>query len=104
MQQIMQQAQAMQQKMMQAQQALETIEVVGVAGGGMVSVTLNGKNEAKRVQIDAALMQAEEKDVLEDLIVAAINDARNKVEEETQGKMAEATSGLQLPPGFKLPW
>ncbi len=104
MQQIMKQAQAMQEKMMQAQADLENVEVVGSAGAGMVEVTLNGKNIAKRINIDPALMAADEKDVLEDLLVAAINDAVKKVEETSQGQMSDLTSGLQLPPGFKLPF
>jgi len=101
--QMMKQAQAMQAKMQEMQAALERTEVTGVAGGGMVSVTLSGKGEMRRVKIDPKLVNASEVEVLEDLLVAAANDARAKVEAQMQAEMAKVTGGLQLPPGFKLP-
>jgi len=101
--QMMKQAQAMQAKMQEMQAALERTEVTGVAGGGMVSVTVSGKGEMRRVKIDPKLVNASEVEVLEDLLVAAANDARAKVEAQMQAEMAKVTGGLQLPPGFKLP-
>ncbi|MDP1907094.1 MAG: YbaB/EbfC family nucleoid-associated protein, partial [Hyphomicrobium sp.] len=73
-------------------------------GGGMVRVTLNGKGEARRVKIDPSMVQPDETEVLEDLILAAINDAKAKVEQTAQQKMKELTGGLALPPGFQLPF
>ncbi|MAF49707.1 MAG: YbaB/EbfC family nucleoid-associated protein [Rhodospirillales bacterium] len=102
--QMMKQAQEMQAKMAEMQEQLSATEVTGSAGGGMVQVTLTGKNEARRVKIDAALANPGETEVLEDLIVAAINDARAKAEAAATEKMSEVTGGLQLPPGFKLPF
>jgi len=102
--QMMKQAQAMQAKMQEMQAALERTEVIGVAGGGMVSITVSGKGEMRRVKIDPKLVNASEVEVLEDLIVAAANDARAKVEAQMQAEMAKVTGGLQLPPGFKLPF
>ena len=99
---LMQQAQQMQQKMKELQDQLERLEIVGSSGAGMVKVTVNGKNETRRVEIDASLLKAEDKGVVEDLIVAAANDARGKVEEMVQEKMRDLTGGLPLPPGFKL--
>ena len=102
--QMMKQAQAMQAKMQEMQAALERREITGVSGGGMVAVTLSGKGEVRRVKIDPALVNPGEVEVLEDLIVAAANDARAKVEAQMQAEMAKLTGGLQLPPGFKLPF
>ena len=102
--QMMKQAQAMQAKMQEMQAALERTEVTGVAGGGMVSVTVSGKGEMRRVKIDPKLVNASEVEVLEDLLVAAANDARAKVEAQMQAEMAKLTGGLQLPPGFNLPF
>jgi DNA-binding YbaB/EbfC family protein len=104
MQQMLKQAQVMQKKMMEVQSQLEQIEVVGASGGGMVKVRLNGKNEMRGISLDQSLLNADEKDMLEDLIVAAYNDARNKVEEETAKKMGSVTGGMQLPAGLKLPF
>jgi nucleoid-associated protein EbfC len=100
---LMKQAQAMQANMQKAQEEIATIEVVGEAGGGMVKVTMTGRHEVKRVQIEAAMM-AEDREMLEDLIAAAVNDASHKVEARVQEKMASVTAGLQLPPGVKLPF
>lgn len=102
--QIMKQAQAMQKKMEEAQENLGKIEITGSSGGGMVKITLNGKGEAKKVALDKSVVKAEEADILEDLIVAAINDAKAKTEAETANEMSKVTGGLNLPPGFKLPF
>jgi hypothetical protein len=102
--QMLKQAQAMQAKMQEMQAALDKVEVTGVSGGGMVAITVNGKNEVRRVKIDPALAVAGEIEVLEDLIVAAANDAKTKVEAHVQTEMSKFTGGLQLPPGFKLPF
>ncbi len=99
---LMKQAQEMQQKIGELQERLADSEVVGQSGAGLVKVTLNGKNEMRRVEIDPSLMVADEKGVLEDLIVAAANDARIKVETLVQDQMRGLTGGLPLPPGFKL--
>ncbi|HXA91650.1 MAG TPA: YbaB/EbfC family nucleoid-associated protein [Steroidobacteraceae bacterium] len=100
---MMKQAQAMQANMEKAQAELATIEVVGESGGGMVKVTLNGRHEAKRVQIEPAV-GSEDREMLEDLLTAAFNDAVHKVEARVQEKMASLMSGMQLPPGVKLPF
>ena len=102
--QLMKQAQAMQEKMAEVQAQLETIEMTGVAGGGTVQLTLNGKGDLKKVTIDKALADPEEVEVLEDLIVAAFNDARRKVSAHAEQEMQKLTGGLQLPGGFKLPF
>jgi len=99
---LMQQAQAMQQKMQELQTQLERMEIVGSSGAGLVKVTVNGKNETRKVEIDASLFVPADKGVVEDLIVAAANDARGKVEETVQDRMRDLTGGLPLPPGFKL--
>ena len=99
---LMQQAQAMQQKMQELQAELERLEIVGTSGAGLVKVTVNGKNETRRVEIDPSLFEPADKGVVEDLIVAAANDARTKVERPCAGADAAITGGLPLPPGFKL--
>ena len=99
---LMQQAQKMQQEMQKAQQELANMEVTGQAGGGMVSVVMNGQHAVRRVSIDPAL--ADDVEMLEDLVVAATNDAVNRVKESTEKQMAEMTQGMSLPPGFKLPF
>ena len=99
--QMMQQAQRMQENLKRAQEELANLEVTGNAGGGMVSVTLSGRMEARKVRIEpSALADAE---MLEDLIAAAINDAVNKANAESEKRMSAATAGLPLPPGMKLP-
>lgn len=100
---LMQQAQKMQENMKRAQEELANIEVTGSAGGGMVSVTMNGRHEARRVKIDKALL-GDDVEMLEDLIVAATNDAVNKVGEAAAVRMAQVTGGMNLPPGFKMPF
>ena len=99
---LMQQAQQMQQKMQELQVALERLEIVGSSGAGLVKVTVNGKNETRKIEIDTSLFKPEDKGVVEDLIVAAANDARAKVEQTVQEQMRDITGGLPLPPGFKL--
>ena len=102
--QLMIQAQQMQAKMAEMQAQLEAVEMTGAAGGGMVELTLNGKGDVKRVKIDKAVADPAEVEVLEDLIVAAFNDARAKVNAYAEGEMQKLTGGLQLPGGFKLPF
>jgi DNA-binding YbaB/EbfC family protein len=102
--QMMKQAQAMQAKMQEMQAALERTEVTGTAGGGMVTVIVTGKGEMRRIKIDPKLADPNEVGMLEDLIVAAANDARAKADQQMQAEMAKVTGGLQLPPGFKLPF
>jgi hypothetical protein len=100
--QMMQQAQRMQENLKRAQEELANLEVTGNAGGGMVSVTLTGRMEARKVRIEpSALADAE---MLEDLIAAAINDAVNKANAESEKRMSAATAGMPLPPGMKLPF
>jgi DNA-binding YbaB/EbfC family protein len=100
---IMKQAQQMQENMRKAQEQLATIEVEGQAGAGMVRVIMTCRYDVKRVAIDSSLM-SDDKEMLEDLIAAAVNDAVRRVEATTQEKMAGFTAGLQLPPGMKLPF
>jgi DNA-binding YbaB/EbfC family protein len=102
--QMLKQAQEMQSKMAEMQTALADLEIVGQSGGGFVSVTVNGKGEVKRVKIDPKLADPNEIAVLEDLIVAAARDAKAKADARVQEEMAKLTGGLQLPPGFKLPF
>ena len=98
---LLQQAQAMQEKMKKMQDDISKAEVTGESGAGMVKVTMNGRHDVRKVQIDPSLMQ-EDKEMLEDLLAAAVNDAVRRVEREQQQKMAGMTAGLPLPPGFKL--
>ena len=100
---LMQQAQRMQENLKRAQEEIAAIEVPGQAGGGMVTVTLNGRHELRKVRIEPSLLTGDV-EMLEDLIVAACNDANNRLAEETQKRMAEVTGGMNLPPGFKLPF
>jgi len=100
---LMKQAQKMQADMQKAQEELANLEVSGQAGGGMVTVIMTGKHDVRRVQIDDSLMQ-DDKDMLEDLVAAAINDAVRKVDQETKDRMSGMASGLPLPPGMKLPF
>ncbi len=102
--QMLKQAKDFQSKMAGMQEELADLEMTGAAGGGMVKVTLNGKGEARKIVIDPALIIAEEADVLEDLILAAFNDAKGKVELAAREKMSELTGGLALPPGMQLPF
>ncbi|MCF8474894.1 MAG: YbaB/EbfC family nucleoid-associated protein [Emcibacter sp.] len=101
---MMKQAQEMQAKMTGMQEALEKVESTGQSGGGMVTVTLNGKGNMKKLKIDPSLFNSDDAEVVEDLIVAAFNEAKRKVEEHSQSEMAKITGGLQLPEGFNLPF
>jgi DNA-binding YbaB/EbfC family protein len=100
---LMKQAQQMQANMQKAQQELANMEVTGQSGGGLVTVVMTGRHDVKRVSIDPSLL-TDDKDMLEDLIAAAVNDAVHQVEKTTQEKMAGMTAGLNLPGGFKMPF
>jgi DNA-binding YbaB/EbfC family protein len=100
---LMRQAQQMQETMQKAQAELADLEVTGESGGGMVKVTLNGRHEAKKVTIEPKLL-GEDRDLLEDLLVAAVNDAVRKIAARSQEKYSGLMSGLTLPPGMKLPF
>lgn len=100
---IMQQAQRMQENLKRAQEEVARLEATGQAGGGMVQVTMSGAHEVKRVRIDKAVV-GDDLEMLEDLIAAACNDAVNKIGEQSRARMAEATGGMNLPAGFKLPF
>jgi DNA-binding YbaB/EbfC family protein len=99
----MKQAQQMQEKMAKAQEQLAKMEVIGESGAGMVKVTMTGGHSVRRVDIDDSLME-DDKDMLEDLISAAFNDAVRRVEEQNKEKMGALTGGMQLPPGMKMPF
>ena len=99
---MMKQAQEIQGRMQQMQEDLAGLEVEGQSGGGLVKVKLNGKGEARGIKIDPSLIKPEEAEILEDLIVAAFQDAKGKAEAAVQAKMQEITGGLPLPPGLKL--
>jgi hypothetical protein len=101
--QLMKQAQQMQANMQKAQEELANMEVTGQAGGGMVSVVMTGRHDVKRVSIDDSLM-GDDKEMLEDLLAAAVNDAVRQVEKNSQDKMSGMTAGLNLPGGMKLPF
>ena len=101
---MMKQAQQLQKKMAEIQEKLNSIEVEGTSGGGMIKVISTAKGEIKRITIDNSLMKQEEKEIAEDLIVAAINDAKQKGEEAAQKEMKNVTGGIPLPPGMKLPF
>jgi len=100
--QLMQQAQKMQENLQKAQAELANLEVTGSAGGGMVSVTLSGTKECRKVRIDPSVLSDPE--MAEDLVAAAFNDASNKVDAESQSRMGAATAGMPLPPGMKMPF
>ncbi|QRE75991.1 YbaB/EbfC family nucleoid-associated protein [Methylobacterium aquaticum] len=101
---LMKQAQAMQQKMADLQSELDGVQVTGASGGGSVSVTMTAKGDVKGLTLDASLLVPDEKEILEDLIVAALNDAKAKAERAAQERMQDLTKGLPLPPGMKLPF
>ena len=100
---LMKQAQQMQDNLKKAQEQLADVEVEGQSGAGLVKVTITCRNEVRRIAIDPSLV-GDDKDMLEDLVVAAVNDALRRAESTSQEKMASLTSGLPLPPGFKLPF
>jgi DNA-binding YbaB/EbfC family protein len=99
---LMQKAAQLQSKMQEMQAELDQVEVEGKAGGGLVTIKISGKGDMKGITIDASLMKPDEKEILEDLIVAAYTDARSKAEAVIQEKMKSLTGGLPLPPGLKL--
>ena len=101
---IMKMAQEAQAKLMSAQENLDKVEVEGRAGGGLVKVRATAKGRIISVDIDESLLQPSEKQMVEDLVAAALNDARMKADEAAQGAMKDVTGGLQLPPGFKMPF
>ncbi len=101
--QMMKQAQKLQAKMGELQEQLASAELTGASGGGMVQVTMTGKGEVRRIKIDPSLLDPAEVEVLEDLLVAACNDAKAKIEAHVAERMAELTGGLKLPPGLNLP-
>ncbi|HLT45530.1 MAG TPA: YbaB/EbfC family nucleoid-associated protein [Luteimonas sp.] len=100
--QLMQQAQKMQENMQRVQAEIAALEVTGSAGGGMVSVTLSGSKECRKVRIDPSVLADPE--MAEDLIAAAFNDASNRIDAASQEKMASATAGMPIPPGMKMPF
>ena len=99
---LMQQAQKMQEEMQKTQEELSRMEVSGEAGGGLVKVTMTGKHAVRRIQIDPSLM--DDREMLEDIVTAAVNDAVNRVADTQQERMSEMTAGIPLPPGMKLPF
>lgn len=101
---MLKQAQEMQTRMQELQDHLSQTEVTGSSGAGMIQITLSGKGEARAVKIDKSLLDPNEGEVLEDLLLAAFNDARGKVDAKAAEEMSKLTGGLQLPPGFKLPF
>jgi len=103
MNQFVKQAQALQANMQKAQAEIASLEVTGESGGGMVKVVMTGRHEVKRVQIEPAII-GEDREMLEDLVAAAINDAVHRLEAASQAKMSAAMGGLSLPPGVKLPF
>jgi len=100
---IMQQAQKMQEDIKKAQEEIASMQVMGESGGGLVTILMTGKREARKVTIDPSLL-GEDKDMLEDLVAAAINDAVNKVAKMKKEKMGDITAGIPMPPGFQLPF
>ena len=102
--QMLKQAQEMQSKMAEMQAKLEGVEVTGASGGGLVTVTLGGKGDVRKIKIDPSIVDAGEVEVLEDLIAAGVNDAKAKLEARVAEEMGKITGGLNLPPGIKLPF
>ncbi|MFA5983416.1 MAG: YbaB/EbfC family nucleoid-associated protein [Methylococcaceae bacterium] len=100
---IMQQAQKMQEDLKKVQEEIASMQIMGESGGGLVSILMTGKREVRKVSIDPSLL-AEDKDMLEDLVAAAINDAVNKVAKMKKERMSDITAGIPLPPGFQLPF
>ena len=100
---LMKQAQEMQEKMQQAQEEVASLEVIGESGAGMVKVVMTGRHDVRSIKISDDLL-SEDKEILEDLVAAAVNDAVRKVESESKDKMSSVTSGIPLPPGFKMPF
>ena len=101
---MMKQAQELQNKMSEAQKKVEQLEAEGSSGGGLIKIIIDGKNVVKSVHIDDSLINSEEKEILEDLIVAAFNDAKEKIQKKISDEMSSITGGIKLPPGIKLPF
>ena len=101
---MMKKAQEMQKKMQEMQNSLSNLEVEGTSGGGMVNVIMYCKNEVKKIDVDSSIIKQDDKTMMEDLIVAALNDAKSKAEEKSQDEMKKLTGGLGLPPGMKMPF
>tara|TARA_B000000565_G_C23595544_1_gene305001 strand:- start:49 stop:354 length:306 start_codon:yes stop_codon:yes gene_type:complete len=101
---MLKQAQELQKKMADAQKKVEELEAEGTSGGGLIKVKINGKNITTSINIDDSLISKDEKEILEDLIVAALNDARENVQKKIAEEMSSLTGGLKLPPGMKLPF
>jgi hypothetical protein len=101
---MLKEAQKLQSRMTEMQQKLAETEMSGAAGGGLVHITLNGRGEMRKIKIDPSLADPNDMEILEDLIVAACNDAKSKIEAHLQAEMGKLTGGLPLPPGFKLPF
>ena len=104
MSQIMKQAKAMQEKMAEMQKKIEETEIEGSSGGGAVKIVMNGKHEVKNLFIDPSIVNSDEKEVLEDLIIAALNDVNKKITESTNDQLGSISGGMGLPPGLKLPF
>ena len=104
MSQIMKQAKAMQEKMAEMQKKIEETEIEGSSGGGAVKIVMNGKHEVKNLFIDPSIVNSNEKEVLEDLIIAALNDVNKKIAESTNDQLGSISGGMGLPPGLKLPF
>ena len=104
MSQIMKQAKAMQEKMAEMQKKIEETEIEGSSGGGAVKIVMNGKHEVKNLFIDPSIVNSDEKEVLEDLIMAALNDVNKKIAENTNDQFGSISGGMGLPPGLKLPF
>ena len=104
MSQIMKQAKAMQEKMAEMQKKIEETEIEGSSGGGAVKIVMNGKHEVKNLFLDPSIVNSDEKEVLEDLIIAALNDVNKKIAENTNNQLGSISGGMGLPPGLKLPF
>ena len=102
--QIMKQAKVMQEKMAEMQKKIEETEIEGSSGGGAVKIVMNGKHEVKNLFIDPSIVNSDEKEVLEDLIIAALNDVNKKIAENTNNQLGSISGGMGLPPGLKLPF
>ena len=101
---MMKQAQDLQKKMAEAQKKVESLEAEGTSGGGLIKIIIDGKNNVKSVKIDDSLISKEDVEILEDLILAAFNDGKEKIQKKISDEMSLITGGLQLPPGFKMPF
>ena len=101
---MMKQAQELQKKMAEAQKKVESLEAEGTSGGGLIKIIIDGKNNVKSVKIDDSLISKEDVEILEDLILAAFNDGKEKIQKKISDEMSSITGGLQLPPGFKMPF